>query len=275
MNVETPVNTAGHPPSRSRRLRLAAVMVAAPLALGVAAPAGAADGHGPDVTSAQRVTSVQVATPMTVGAVTGARAAGGGSAGAYRFIDKVGGEPVHWNKCKAIGYRVSKHRAPEGGITQAKKAVHKVAAASGLRFDYQGVSQVRPYINQKYQRGTRLVIGWLAPRESKQLQGGGAGYGGPQYYTSGSNKGMIIKGFVQLNASLNKKLADGFGRGPRYGYQGTKGQLLLHEISHAVGLDHVQQKRQIMYPTLTRKKAAFGAGDVNGLRRVGKLRRCF
>jgi hypothetical protein len=182
---------------------------------------------------------------------------------------------VHWDKCRRIGYRVSLRRAPARGLRQAKQAVARVAEASGLRFQYQGTSRVRPRLSADYQRGTRLVIGWMTAEESRPLAGSVAGYGGPAYRTDRGHRGEIVKGFVQLDAALNRRLADGFGTGPRRGYQGTKGQLLMHEIAHAVGLDHVGDRRQILYPALTRKRAVFGAGDRNGLQRVGERRACF
>jgi hypothetical protein len=248
-----------------------ASMVVAP------APASAESGNDsarPYTDFATRTTLAATGTGLPAAAVAGARA-GGGDPQAYAFIDKVDRQPVHWNKCRRIGYRISLRRAPDGAVRQTKEAVSRVAAASGLRFAYEGTSRVRPRINADYQRGTRLVIGWMTPRESPVLSGSVAGIGGPLYYTSGSHRGEIVKGFAQLDAGLNTKLADGFGTGPRRGYQGTKGQLLMHEIAHAVGLDHVRDTRQILYYSLTRKRAVFGAGDRNGLEQVGRRRSCF
>ena len=44
---------------------------------------------------------------------------------------------------------------------------------------------------------------------------------------------------------------------------------------HAVGLDHVRDKRQLMYPRLQADRPdTLGAGDRRGLRKMGK-QRCF
>ncbi len=272
----------------AHRVRLAVMLLmAALLSAALALPADADDPPPQDVATA-RTTTTTVTTssgrrdatsavglsPMSSAALTGALA-GGGDPRAYEFIAEVDGRPVHWDKCRRIGYRVSLRRAPARGLRQAKQAVAKVAEASGLRFAYQGTSRVRPRLSADYQRGTRLVIGWMTADESRPLAGGVAGYGGPAYRTDRGHRGEIVKGFVQLDAALNRRLADGFGAGPRRGLQGTKGQLLMHEISHAVGLDHVGDRRQILYPALTRKEARFGAGDRNGLERVGERRSCF
>lgn len=250
------------------------------LSCALAPAAGAEDasrwGEATAVTTTAETGSggAEVTSPVSAAASAGALA-GGGDPLAYDFIAEVNDQPVHWDKCRRIGYRVSLRRAPNRGLRQAKQAVARVAEASGLRFEYQGTSDVRPRLSADYQRGTRLVIGWMTAEESRPLAGGVAGYGGPAYRTDRGHRGEIVKGFVQLDAALNRSLADGFGAGPRRGLQGTKGQLLMHEISHAVGLDHVGDRRQILYSALTRKEAVFGAGDRNGLQRVGDRRSCF
>jgi predicted Zn-dependent protease len=48
----------------------------------------------------------------------------------------------------------------------------------------------------------------------------------------------------------------------------------MHELGHAVGLDHTTDRSQIMYPTMTRKKAVFGAGDRTGLHYLGRTSGC-
>jgi len=48
----------------------------------------------------------------------------------------------------------------------------------------------------------------------------------------------------------------------------------MHELGHAVGLDHTTDATQIMYPTLTRKPARWGTGDRRGLAYLGRSRGC-
>lgn len=190
-----------------------------------------------------------------------------GNPGAYNFIAKINGEPVHWSPCTRPGWRINLHRAPKNAVPQAKEAMSRIRNATGLRFRYQGKTHVNPKKFNKYPRDTDLVMGWGGDAAT----GGAPGVGGPLYQSNGK----IINGFVVLNFKFNKKIENGFGRGPRNGYQGTKGQLMMHELGHAVGLAHVKDKRQIMYRTMTRKRATWGAGDYNGLRKVGKAAGCF
>jgi len=192
--------------------------------------------------------------------------AGRGDPDAYRFTAKVNGVPIHWNKCDRIGFRVYTKGAPPRAIAQSREAVRRLNQASGLRFVYKERSRVQAGRFDGYARDTKLVIGWSTPRRS-EVQG--AGIGGPQWTSTGE----IINGFVLLNSKV--ALEPGFGPGPKYGVQGTIGQVLMHELGHAVGLNHVKNQPQIMYPTATRKMATWGAGDRNGLLRVGKRRTCF
>jgi hypothetical protein len=204
-----------------------------------------------------------LAAPHTASTVV-TTADGRGNPKAYNFIAKINGEPVHWSPCAKPGWRINLRRAPKRAIPQAKEAMQRVKRATGLRFQYEGRSRVNPKQMDKYPRGTSLVIGW-------GKTGGSAGIGGPRWLSNG----RIIDGYVVLNPRVSRKLAPGFGRGPREGYQGTLGQLMMHEFGHAVGLEHVRDRKQIMYSTMTRKRATWGAGDQNGLRKVGKAAGCF
>jgi len=179
----------------------------------------------------------------------------------FRFNKRI----VHWNRCGAIGYRVYAKDAPKKGLRDAQEVMRRVNFATGLKFAYRGKSRVKPnQTGANYPAGTGLVIGWLPGRSF----GGSAGYGGWQ----ANGRGRITSGFVKINRSI--KLAPGFGPGPKYGRQGTTGQILMHEAAHSVGLQHVKDKRQIMYPTMQRRRATWGAGDFNGLRKLGRIRAC-
>lgn len=243
------------------RHRLAAVTaIAAVSVLPAVVPAGATATAG----SAGRTTAGSTATAESSAALAARR----GNPRAFKFSAKVGRVPVHWDKCRRIGYRVYLRGAPKRAVRQAKTAVRRLNQVSGLRFVYRGRSRVQASRFDHYASDTGLVIGWSSPRRAP-VQLTGAGLGGASYLSTGE----ITAGFVLLNNKVD--LAPGFGRGPREGVQGTIGQVLMHELGHAVGLTHVRDRRQLMYYAATRKKATWGAGDRNGLVRVGKRRSCF
>jgi hypothetical protein len=77
-----------------------------------------------------------------------------------------------------------------------------------------------------------------------------------------------VYGGVAVDAT-QRLPAKGFAAGQ------STGALLLHEIAHTVGLDHVGATSQLMYPRLQNTfKARFEAGDLAGLQAVGASRGC-
>jgi hypothetical protein len=205
-----------------------------------------------------------------------------GNPGAFSFISRSrAGDPIaRWDPCHRIGYRVNARLGGRGALADAREAVSRIARRTGLRFVYRGATRVVPggRHGNAYPAGTRLVVAWAKPSRSRYLAGGGvAGMGGPRWTTAWNRRGrqtaMITRGFAVLNANLS--LAGGFGPGPRSGWQGTRGQLLMHEIGHAVGLGHAgRDVWQIMHPQMTRKPAVWGAGDLRGLAKLGARGGC-
>jgi hypothetical protein len=81
--------------------------------------------------------------------------------------------------------------------------------------------------------------------------------------------GVIGRGFVVLDVAHAAATLPGFGAGR------TRGDLLLHELGHVVGLAHVQDPAQLMYPVIrTRNWSGWRAGDRAGLVRLGRARGC-
>jgi hypothetical protein len=203
-----------------------------------------------------------------------------GSASSYS-LHRSGGHVIRWNPCRAIHYRVNVAHAPKGALRDVKTAVWRASRATGLRFIYDGSTTripQRSYAARLDPTKARpsMVVAWAAPGTGtghSNLLGSNpseVGVGGYRAYSwsrgSTVHRLRILAGFVVLSTKSNG-LKGGFGTGP------NRGGLLLHEIGHAVGLGHVQDKLQIMYPVLT-KYGSYGTGDLAGLRKVGHLGGC-
>jgi hypothetical protein len=171
-----------------------------------------------------------------------------------------------WSSCDSITYRVNPSAAPRGWEKLVKKAVRKVEQASRLEFRYLGKTKVKPTSTAFNPPDTDLVIAFLKPGQTDMLPGPTvAGQG-----SAASDGSFLFDGKVVLNAKVLKKMASGFGSGPRYGIQGTTGQVVMHELAHVLGLGHARHQTQVMFPAATRKPAEWGAGDWAGLRQLGR-----
>ena len=76
----------------------------------------------------------------------------------------------------------------------------------------------------------------------------------------------IIRGAVVIDSRRNYRA--GFGTGS------TRGDLVLHELGHTMGLGHASSTKQIMYPMVTSGLARLGRGDLAGLEHRGARLGC-
>ncbi len=200
---------------------------------------------------------------------------GAGSPASYKLFARTPGYTyAHWNPCGTISYRINTAGAPDTAVAEVQGAIRRVTVQTGVRFSYAGTTTSAPATPQgTYPGGTQLVFTW--PRAG--LGGGGvAGYGSFSSISTrdvdGASVMETVRGLVELDRSVYGRLAAGYGTGPVTGLQGTRQQLLMHEVGHVMGLDHSLSQRQLMYPSMSRKRAIWGDGDAAGLTRLGVTR---
>ena len=171
------------------------------------------------------------------------------SGGQYAFI---GPGPARWSPCQTITWRFNPAYAPAGGLALVTEVVDYLAAVTGFRLVYGGTTSARPVANEV--RGT-IVIGWHPDAPS-------GGWARPI-----QRGGWIVAGSVELNA---RQAGDAGGLATAHG-PGTFGSVLLHELGHVFGLDHVPSEFELMGNGLY---GALGRGDLAGLAQVGGRRGC-
>lgn len=247
------------PPAPPPLARRTGVVVALVLLLGLVAVAGAV------ATSRVRAAAVGSVLPVETPAPA---SAGWGPT----YVDEQG-RPGRWDPCRPIPYVVQAGWIPDAGRQDLAEALRRITAASGLQFVDEGdtdempSSDRDPYQPERYgERWAPLLVGWV-PQDATDL-GLGDGIQGVSLAVAvpGRDAPSLVSGQVVLDAS--HRLASGFGPGT------TDGEVLLHELAHAIGLGHVLDPTQVMYPATTNSESQFGAGDRAGLSALGVAAGC-
>ena len=188
------------------------------------------------------------------------------------YVDEQG-RPARFDPCRPLAYVVQAGWIPDAGRRDLAEALRRLSEASGLEFVGEGDTDEMPSsARRSFQPGrygkrwAPLLIGWV-PAGSTDL-GLGDGVQGVSIPVAVPGKAgpHLITAQVVLDAT--HRIPSGFGAGT------TDGEVLLHELAHAVGLGHVLDATQVMYPETTNSESQFGAGDRAGLAAVGAAAGC-
>lgn len=177
---------------------------------------------------------------------------------------------VAYDPCRPIHYVVRPDLAPPGTDQLIQQSVAAVSAATGLQFVYDGLTSEAPskdreaYQPDRYgKKWAPVLIAWSTPEEAPDLAGRVAGTGGSSSIQVEGEPYVYITGQVQLDApALTETLA--FPDGPA-----LVRAIVMHELAHVVGLDHVNDPTQLMYEENS-GQLDFGAGDRAGLALLGR-----
>ena len=181
---------------------------------------------------------VEGARPERVTATTAATADG------YRlWATREDGSAVRWNHCDTIDWVINPDRAPEGAAGLVSEAFARITAVTGLQFRHLGTTDERPQTNRSTQDAERygstdwspVLVAWTSPDETTPLRDTDQGVAIPV-----AVDGVFVTGQIILNADV--WLAPDFTARSL-----SWGGALLHEAGHLVGLDHVEDRTQLMH----------------------------
>lgn len=185
--------------------------------------------------------------------------------GSYEFFDTQPGSrtPVAWNPCESIRYVVNPTGAPDGWEDLVADAVDVVSDAAGLSFEFEGTTNDRGFTDRLdgFGRAEPVLIGWADSTEVSKLEGDVAGLAGPVTQTR-AGFSRYVSGMVVLDRGAFEELEsqpDG---------EAHQQAILMHELGHLLGLDHVADRNELMYDS-NLGRTTLGKGDRKGLALLG------
>ena len=177
--------------------------------------------------------------------------------------------PYGWSPCRPVHYVVDVTGAPEGFLENVHLAVAEISASTGLLFTDDGVvaeaagPEREPHQPSVYgDRWAPVLIRFADDVMVPGLGGDTVGQASGSSMTSPSTgRTHFVSGTVYLDLDLLGQ--PGLASVPAYL------PVLRHELAHLVGLDHIDDPTQLMFPT-TGFAVSFQPGDLTGLSLVGQ-----
>ncbi|MGP0223414.1 MULTISPECIES: matrixin family metalloprotease [unclassified Paenarthrobacter] len=190
----------------------------------------------------------------------------GAPSDSYKFLaTNDDGTPVGYSPCRPLHYVVNDAGAPAGTGQLLATAIANVSEASGIQFVNDGTTDEppadkrEPYQPDRYgDRWAPLLISWTTPAEAPALAGNVIGTGGSTMYSLNNGAKSYITGSLELDTPQVAELLAEEG-GSDYVLA-----VMQHELGHVMGLDHVEDPIQLMYPEIGAPDG-LADGDLNGL----------
>jgi hypothetical protein len=209
--------------------------------------------------------------------VTDADAATTGTATAsgsvYTFESMLQGHPVRWDPCAPIHWRYRTSGQVVGGFAPVAKAIARIAKATGTTWVYDGAVSTAPttaWLPKSLQTKPPVLIGWTTAAHSDLLRGQSPNVLGVTRSAwfgvtrDGTTTAATRSAVIALNQSKRLPLT-----GSLSWYA-----VVLHELSHAMGLGHAGSSRQLMYPQIQPGLSDLQTGDLAGLAKLGRSQGC-
>jgi hypothetical protein len=178
---------------------------------------------------------------------------------------------ARWDPCATIRWVYDANGAYAGSLDDVKRSIARVAGRTGLHFKYVGTSSYVPYSGAgTIPSGADLAVGWSDEQHVARLAGTVVGVGGGSmtYVTGRDVAGRMVRGEVLLDRGASLALGFTTSGTP------TWGQVMEHEVMHAVGLGHAKGAEEVMAPAVSSLNHFFGNGDLSGMTEIGATNGC-
>lgn len=180
----------------------------------------------------------------------------GARGGAARFALLNGGR---FDPCRPVEFVYNPVGAPEGAVRDLRDALHRMSTATGLDLVLDGPTNAADQ-DWAVTGGARrpVLVNWGRPGHGVLMEGASA-TAEPVGYDNAAGRTVFVSGQLTFNVEHDHIYRPGFGT------YGSRVSLYMHEIGHVLGLDHVDDNRQLMFGTVANARD-LGAGDLAGLR---------
>ena len=183
----------------------------------------------------------------------------------YAFLQTVNGQPVTYSSCRMVQVAVYPAGGPRDAEKLVREAVDDLRSATGLNIVVTGAfGGHAPNWNFKAAPVTPddpISVSWQDGAAIAELTDHIAGLGGSRVITGPRGIERLGAGTIALSRDYYRML-------DQRGEHAKELAVLLHEFGHVFGLAHVDSRNELMYKSTT-DRTTFGAGDLEGLRRLG------
>ncbi|MGR6966675.1 peptidase [Geodermatophilus sp. URMC 61] len=195
----------------------------------------------------------------------------GGGPHEFSLLQADGVAPVAYDPCRVVHYVVRPDGSPAGGEEMVHAAVARVSEVTGLVFVYDGATDEVPtperaaFQPDRYgDRWAPVLVSWQTQAEAPRLAGDTVGEAGSLAVSLGEGTRVYVTGTVTLDAEQFPEILQ------RPDGAATASGVVLHELAHLVGLDHVDDESQLLHPETVPGVTDYAAGDLTGLARLGQ-----
>lgn len=193
--------------------------------------------------------------------------------GSYAFLHTTPeGAPVGYDPCRPVRYVVQPDGMPNGGEQLVAEAARQLGAATGLVLEYVGPTDEPAVIERVLIQPERygdawapVLVAWSDETATPELAGDVAGVGGSAVVPGADGTGQwlaagrVVLDVADVGALLERR--DGWAKARA---------LVVHELAHVLGLDHVADPTELMYP-VNATRTDLGPGDRAGLALLGQV----